>query len=174
MRRADKPSRRRRTTTNCIGTSVFALVLRKKNPVIWSYAGTSTSLRKTLMSMIRTSGAEPSWRRRANARHFENYATLAYRTHFESITRKVNFIPGGIIRCARLKKIAAYASTQFWRARQWRRSAAEQESILKCAKARNHPITRQCGRNFRIKKTPNDQLRFSELNDGHWALNVGR
>src|SRR5206468_10835914 len=148
MRRTDKQSGRRRTSTNCIGTSAFAIVLQKKNPMIWSYAGTSTSLRKTLMSMIRTSGAEPLWRRRANARRFENYATLAYRTRFESITRKANFIAGGIIRCAHSKKIAAYASTQFWRARQWRRSAADQESILKCAKARNHLITRQCGRSF--------------------------
>src|SRR6266513_1189876 len=150
MHRTDKQSDRRRTSTNSIGTSAFALVLRKKNPAIWSSAGISTSLRKTLMSMIRSSGAEPSWLRRAN------------------------FIAGGIIRCAPLKKIAAYASTQFWRARQWRRTAADQESILKCAKVRNHPITRQCGRNFRIKKTPNDQLGFSELNVGHWALNVGR
>src|SRR5438094_2824085 len=166
MRRTDKQSARRRTSTNCIGTSAFAIVLRKKNPVIWSSAGTSTSLRKTLMSMIRSSGAEPSWLRRANARRFENYATLAYRTRFESITKKANFIAGGIIRCAHSKKIAAYASTQFWRARQWRRSAADQESTLKCAKARNHPITRQCGRNCKIKKTPNDQHGFPELNVG--------
>ena len=149
------------------------LYCRKKNPVIWSYAGISTSLRKTLMSMIRTSGAEPSWRRRANARRFENYADLGLQDTLRIHHKEGELYTWWDYQMRAFAKIAAYASTQFWRARQWRRSAAEQESILKCAKARNHPITRQCGRNFRIKKTPDDQLRFSELNDGRWALNVG-
>src|SRR6266478_6387268 len=153
MHRTDKPSGRRRTSTNCVGTNAFAIVLRKKNPVIWSYAGTSTSLRKTLMSTIRTSGAERLWRRRANARRFENYATLAYRTRFESITKKANFIAGGIIRCAHSKKIAAYASMQFWPVNRWQKSALRPELMAKCAGAKIHLITRLFGRSLRIKKT---------------------
>src|SRR5207247_443334 len=105
----------------------------------------------------------------ANAWRFENYATLAYRTRFESITTKPNFIAGGIIRCARLKKIAAYASTQFWRARQWRRSAAHPESISRCARARNHPITRQCGRSSRSVRSDWLEVR-SGGNATHFSL----
>jgi exodeoxyribonuclease III len=78
----------------------------------------------------------------------ENYAKSGCAIPFESITRKANFTAGGIIRCAHLKKIAAFASTRFWRAMHWRKDAAQPESILECAKARNRPITRRCGRSF--------------------------
>src|SRR4029077_19955507 len=85
---------------------------------------------------------------KANAARSENYAILAYETRCESITRKTNCSPGGIIRCARLKKIAACASTQFWRATSWRKNALLRGLIAKCAKAKILPIMRQYGRNL--------------------------
>ena len=64
----------------------------------------------------------------------------------EFTTRKANSSAGGITRCARLKEIAACASTRFWRVRHWPRSVAHPESTWICAKAKNPPITHRFGR----------------------------
>src|SRR5262249_27178501 len=132
---------------------------------------------KTPMFTIQIFGAGPSWLRKANALRFDNFAKSGCAIRFESITRKANFTAGGIIKGAHLKKIAAFASTRFWPAIHWRKDAAQPESILKCAKARNLPITRRYGRSFGIKKTPNAQhptLNAQRIRFLNWTLSVGR
>src|SRR5438132_9556921 len=180
MHRMVRQSARRLMNTNFFGIAGSVIASRKKNPVISSCAAISTSLRKTPMFTIQTSGMGPSWLRRANALRLENYAKSGCAIRFESITRKANFTAGGIIRCAHLKKIAAFASTRFWPAIHRRKDAAQPESILKCAKARNRPITRRYGRSLHLRKgrTPNSEHRTpnsdSELDVERWALDVRR
>src|SRR5438270_2508962 len=160
---------------NSNGTDGFVIALQKKNPPIWPFAGISTSLRKTSMFTIQICGAVPSWLRRANARPFKNYAKSACATRCGSIRRKANSSVGGTIKCARSKKIAACALTQFWRAKSWQQNALRPGLIARCARVKSLPITRRCGRSLEIKKTPNAQRRTqsSELDVERWALKVG-
>ena len=97
------------------------------------------------MCTMRGCGAEPLCVRTANAPRSKNYAKSACATHCESITRKANFSVGGTIKCAHLKKIVGCASTQFWRAKDWRQNVLRPGLIAKCARAKNHPTTRRCG-----------------------------
>ena len=54
----------------------------------------------------------------------------------------------GLSDAARFQKIAACASTQFWRAKSWQQNALRPGLIAKCAKATNLPITRQFGQSL--------------------------
>src|SRR5262249_6964605 len=138
------------------------------------------SLRKTLTFTTQTSGAAPSWLPTANGGRFENCATSDCGTHCEFITRKVNFSAGGIIKCARLKKTAACASTPFWQARVWRKNVSRPGSIAKCVAEKILPITRRCGRSLHAGKRPtlNAQRPManadSELDVECWTLDVRR
>ena len=49
----------------------------------------------------------------------------------------------------RMLSFAVYGSMPFWPGATWPKDAARPESIAKCAKARNHPITRRSGRTLR-------------------------
>src|ERR1041385_9459690 len=83
-------------------------------------------------------GAGQSWLRTPNARPSGNCAASAYTTHFESIIRKANFSPGGTIKCAGLKEIAACALTPYWQARTWLKTVPNPASTAKCASEKNH------------------------------------
>ncbi len=100
------------------------------------------------MFTMQICGVGPSWRRMVNALHSGNYAKSVFTIHCEFITKKANCSAGGIIKCARLKKIAASASTQFSQPMSSRKNALLRGLIVKCAKARNRPITRRYGRSL--------------------------
>src|SRR2546422_1124340 len=117
---------RQHISTNCVGIAGSVIALRKKNRTMSSSVAISTSRRRTLTFTTQTCGGEPSWRRMGNPRHSESYANSACGTHCEFITKKASFLAGGIIRCARLKKIAGCGSMQFLRAKKTQKDAAHQ------------------------------------------------
>src|SRR5438477_4306429 len=97
---------------HCIVASEIAS--QKKNPTMLWCAAISMSHRKISTFTMPTCGVAPSCVPVKNALRFRNCVKSAYGTRCGCIIRKVNFSVGGIIRCARLKEIAACASTRFW------------------------------------------------------------
>jgi len=81
--------------------------------MLWC-AAISMSHRKISTFTMPTCGVAPSCVPIKNALRFRNCVKSAYGTRCGCIIRKVNSSVGGIIRCARLKEIAACASTRFW------------------------------------------------------------
>src|SRR5438876_2497097 len=133
MHRMAKPSARRRMNTNYSGTAGCETAWRKKNLTTCSCAAILMSRRRTWTFTMQISGAGQLWLRRVNERPFDNCAALAYTTHSESIIRKANSSPGGTIKCADLKEIAACALMPYWQAKVWLKTVLHPASIAKCA-----------------------------------------
>src|SRR6266567_4410601 len=152
MRRMGRRLVRQRISTNCIGIGGFVIAFREKNRAMWSCAAISTWRRRISMFTMQICGVGRSWRRMVNALHFGKYANTASAIHYGFITKKASYSVGGIIKCARLKKSATSASTQFWQAMSSRKNALLRGLIAKCAKARNRPITHRYGRSFELSE----------------------
>ena len=103
---------------------------------------------------------------------FDRHAALAS-------SRGRVFSAGGIIACSRFRRIADCASMRFSRANRSRSIARMPESIARCARERNRPITRRSGRSLSVVgETFNGHLRrglrLQDRRFSSWTLNVGR
>src|SRR5438270_13835097 len=102
--------------------------------------------------MIGCCGAAQSCVRNRNAEHFVPSSRLDCATPCEFIIQNPGFSAGGITGCWRFQKIAGCALMKSWRAKAWRRVVLRPESIVKCAKEKKLPTTRQSGPNFRASE----------------------